>query len=418
MSIFDRFWQKKEQKETILGGNDLLSALLCDGAMLTREQIINIPQVAADIDIISSTFATIPFRLYHRTKDEDGREKIISLDDDPRVILLNNDTNDTVDPYMLKKAMCEDYFLSDNGGGYAYIDKSGNHVTALRYVKSEDVGAFTVDFDPLHRSNYIAVAARRYDDFNFIKLLRNSRDGIAGESIVKEVNTALQVSYEALKYQRAILKKGGSKKGFIQTKQKIEGEELNGLKENWRRLYSNDNERAIVLNSGLEFKETSSSTAEMQMDETKQTLNKEIDAIFHISDDQEKFIRRAILPIGTAFEAALNKVLLQEKEKADHFWEADYSELLKASMKERFEAYREAKNSGWITINEIRGMENLETIEGMDVLNVGLNAALYSLDGELDRDRFYIPNTDTAERRQLEGEKSENGSEKGEEPDE
>ena len=418
MGIFDRFKQNTATNDNTLGGNDLLSALLNDGTQLTREQIMSIPQVAADIDIISSTFATIPFKLYRRSKDDDGNDIILSMDDDPRVVLLNSNTNDTMDPYMLKKAMCEDYFLSQNGGGYAYIDKSGNRVIALRYVKSESVAAFAMNSDPIYRENYLFVNARRYSDFEFIKLLRDSRDGITGQSIVDEVNTALQVSYQALKYQNAILKKGGSKKGFIQTKQKIEGPELEGLKENWRRLYSNDNERAIVLNSGLEFKETSSSTAEMQMDETKQTLNKEIDAIFHISDDQEKFIRRAILPIGTAFEAALNAVMLQEKEKADYFWAADYTELLKASMRERFEAYKLAKESGWITVNEIRKIENYEAIDGMDVLNVGLSAALYSVDGDLDRDRFYVPNTDTAERKQLEDQSSDDASEKGDNSDE
>lgn len=415
MGIFDRFKAKQNEEALTPDNGVILSALLNDGSTLTKDQIKDIPQVAADLDMVASIFAIIPFRLYQKAKDDDGNDIVIRLDDDTRVRLLNYDTNDTVDPYMLKKAMCEDYFIGHNGGGYAYIDRNGNTIKAIRYVKSDDVEAYDRSINPIFRDVYIAVNAHPYDPFNFLKLLRNSKDGVTGESIVDEVNAALKVSYEALKYQYGILKKGGSKKGFLQTNHVVEGDALDALRENWRRLYSNDNEKAVVLNAGLEFKETSSSTAEMQLDETKQTLNKEIDAIFHMSDDLETFIRRAVLPIGTAFETALNSTLLLEREKADHYWEADYSELLKASMRERFTAYKLAKESGWVTVNEIRKWENLKDIEGMDVLNVGLSAALYSVDGELNRDRFYVPNTDTAERKQIE---DQSASGKGDNPDE
>lgn len=143
---------------------------------------------------------------------------------------------------------------------------------------------------------------------------------------------------------------------------------------------------------------------ELQLNQCKTTLNKEIDSIFHISDDREDFVRKAILPIGNAFETALNRDLLLEKEKKTYFWQLDYSELIKASMKERYEAYRSAKEAGWLMINEIREMENLEKVEGMDVLNVGLGAALYNTDDGT----FYVPNTDTAKNRE---DKEENNEE-------
>jgi hypothetical protein len=53
-------------------------------------------------------------------------------------------------------------------------------------------------------------------------------------------------------------------------------------------------------------------------------------------------------------------------------------------------------------------MENLESIPGMNVLNVGLGAALYNVDDGT----YYVPNTDTARNRE------DGGGEKGENPDE
>ena len=44
-----------------------------------------------------------------------------------------------------------------------------------------------------------------------------------------------------------------------------------------------------------------------------------------------------------------------------------------------------------MTLNEIRRAENMEYIEGLDVVNVGLGAVLY----DVNRHVYYTPNTDT-----------------------
>ena len=49
-----------------------------------------------------------------------------------------------------------------------------------------------------------------------------------------------------------------------------------------------------------------------------------------------------------------------------------------------------AKETGFLTVNEIRQSENLNYIEGMDVINVGLSAVLYDVNTQ----RYYTPNTD------------------------
>ena len=44
-----------------------------------------------------------------------------------------------------------------------------------------------------------------------------------------------------------------------------------------------------------------------------------------------------------------------------------------------------------MTLNEIRRRENMQHIEGLDVVNVGLGAVLY----DTNRHVYYTPNTDT-----------------------
>ena len=154
-------------------------------------------------------------------------------------------------------------------------------------------------------------------------------------------------------------------------------------------MYANNSENVVVLNNGLEFQESSNSSVEMQLDQNKRTLADEINKIFHIYENFELTFKEAIYPIVKAFETALNRDLLLEKEKGSYFFEFDVKEIIKASLRERYEAYKLAKETGFMSLNEIRRAENMDYVEGLDVVNVGLGAVLY----DLKTHKFYTPNT-------------------------
>ena len=80
---------------------------------------------------------------------------------------------------------------------------------------------------------------------------------------------------------------------------------------------------------------------------------------------------QAIYPIVKAFTTALNTSLLLEKEKGRLYFDLDVKEIIKANVKERYDAYKVAKETGWLSFNEIRRMENMSHIEGLDTVNVG-----------------------------------------------
>ena len=78
-----------------------------------------------------------------------------------------------------------------------------------------------------------------------------------------------------------------------------------------------------------------------------------------------------------------------EKEKKNYFFAFDTKEIVKASLQERYNAYKTAKETGFMTLNEIRQAENMNSIDGMDVVNVGLSAVLY----DTDTGKYFTPNT-------------------------
>ena len=73
------------------------------------------------------------------------------------------------------------------------------------------------------------------------------------------------------------------------------------------------------------------------------------------------------------------------------FFVLDVKEIIKASLKDRYESYKLAKETGFLTLNEIRREENRDHIEGLDIVNVGLGAVLY----DTNTHTYYTPNTDS-----------------------
>ena len=364
--------------------SDVLLRALINNEVITREKALTLPAVSGAVDFICNSIASMPVKLY---KYKDG--KVEEQLKDARTKLLNGDTGDTLDAFQMKKAMVEDYLLGK--GGYCFIQRNRNEVTGLYYVNNLYITTLK-NFKPIYKEYVILVEGNQYRPYEFIKLLRNTKDGAEGVGLTVEVSKALETAYDTLLYQLSLAKSGGSKKGFLKSQRKLGQAEIDLLKAAWRRLYSDGSENVVVLNNGLEFQEASNTSVEMQLDQNKKTLGDEINKIFHIyPDDFDRTFKEAIYPIVKAFETALNRDLLLEKEKKNYFFEFDVKEIIRSSLIDRYNAYKLAKETGFMTLNEIRRAENMEYIDGLDVINVGLGAVLYDTDKHV----YYTPNTDT-----------------------
>ena len=364
--------------------DDVLLKAMLTGTPITRENAMTIPAVSGAVDFISNSIASMPVKLYKYKADG----HIESRDDDSRVRILNGDTGDTLDAFQMKKALVADYLMGR--GGYAYISKNKNDVAGLYYV-ADDYVTVPINANPIFKKRSLFVYDKEYELHEFIKLLRDTKDGASGTGLTTEVAKALETAFTTLTYQLSQVQSGGNKKGFLKSQRKLGQDEINVLKTAWRNMYANNSENVVVLNNGLEFQEASNSSVDMQLDQNKKTLTDEINGIFHIyPNDYYRTFKEAIYPIVRAFETALNRDLLLEKEKKNHFFEFDVKEILRVDIKERYQAYKLAKETGFMTLNEIRRAENLDRIEGLDVINVGLSAVLY----DTNTHTYYTPNTD------------------------
>ena len=363
---------------------------------VTKAEALQIPTVAACVNLIADRISALPIKLYR----ENGKE-VEEITDDKRLCLLNPDTGDTLNASEMKKLWVRDYFLGK--GSYTYIERNMyNEPTGLYHVDETRV-AIAPNADPIHKTFAINVNGHVYFPYQFLKILRNSKGFGVGTSIIAEDPLALAIFYNTMKFENATIRKGGNRKGYILSKNKLTQDALDKVKEAWRKLYSNSydtKDNAVVLNDGLDFKESSSTSVELQLNENKRTNAEEICKLFCMPADvlngkaneamTSQFVQNCLMPLINTIESALDRDMLTEAEKIGHYyWAFDTSELTRGDFASRMNAYAVALQNNIYQLDEIREREDLPPLN-FNYIRLGLDSVLLDpKTGEI-----YTPNTD------------------------
>ena len=376
----------------MLDSNSLATTLtaILGTEKITETEAMNIPSLAACVEFISSKVAELPIKLYCECGDETQE-----LTDDKRVSLLNDSTGDLLDCYQLKKAVIRDYLLF--GNGYIYPERHRNQFVSLRYVKQNNVNCVK-NSDPIFKKADFMIYDRKFRDDELIRVLRSSTDGVTGTGVIDEANELLTVIYKTMIFEKYLVVNGGNKKGFLKSARKLSDEAMESLRNAWNKLYSNNGNNMMLLNEGIDFKESSNTSVEMQLNENKKANNDYVCEIFNLSPsvvagtaNDESYttaIKTAVMPVIRAFETALNQGLLLESERHRHYFAFDTTELLKGDILKRYQAYQIGLANNFLQADEVRYKEDLKPL-GFNFIRLGLQDVL--LDPKTNM--IYIPNT-------------------------
>ena len=399
MGIFKRK-EKRSADGMVEVGDNILTALIGGSSEVKKAEALQIPTVSACVNLIADRISALPIKLYR----ENGKE-VEEITEDNRLNMLNHDTGDTINATEMKKLWIRDYFLGK--GSYTYIERNlFNEPTGLLYVDETRL-AVAPGVDPIHKTYSIQVNGRVYFPYQFLKILRNSKGFGTGTSIISEDPLALAIYYNTMKFENATIRKGGNKKGYILAKNKLTQDAMDKVKEAWRKLYSNSydtKDNAVVLNDGLDFKESSSTSVELQLNENKRTNADEICKLFCMPADVlngkadehmiSQFVQNCLMPLINTIESALDTDLLTEAEKAGHYYFAfDTSELTRGDFASRMNAYAVALQNKIYQLDEIREMEDKPPL-GFNFIKLGLDAVLVDPKTR----EIYTPNTGKLEK--------------------
>lgn len=379
IGLFKRKKKQEIRADTSAGDSTSILTLFGITGVLTREAALSIPTVSACINKIGETVSRLPVKLYRKDADE-----VTEIFDDPRLKLLNGNTGDTLSTVDMWKAAVEDYYLGS--GAWIYIHTSGGITKSLHYVDSTKVSILN-NADPVFKAFRVQINAQNYYDFQFIKLLRKTKDGYTNIPLQEEASDILSAAWNALKLENTMNSNGGCKPGFLKSKNRLSDAAISAIKEGYSKVYDNkeNRDKIIVLNDGIDFEAIASTAAELQMNENKKTNSIEICKLFGFphtvidggasDDDNKKFIG-AVIAFLNQVETELDNVLLLEVEKEQgYYWAFDTKELTRGSLKERYDAYEIAVRNNILQIDEIRREEDYEPL-GFNFIKLGLQDVL------------------------------------------
>ena len=385
---------KKKENRTVAKTPELSLTEWAGGQSVTKAEALSIPAVQACIGLVAGVVSMLPIRLY---KSEGGKKEALPYD--TRVRLLNDDTGDTLDAAQFWNALIRDFFLGK--GGYAYINRRRNEIVSLHYVDESFVSVLE-GHDPVFKHFELLVGGSKYRPFDFIKILRNTQNGASGRGILQDSPLILSTMYHALQLEKKLMVGEGGKKGIVKPSSDVSKISLDQLRDHWETAMMRKS-AVIITNQGIEFIPFAASPNELQMQENKAANSIEICKLFNLPPDLisgaaaasvnisrlfTQAMRTGILPVMKIIESALNRVLLLETEKRDHFFAFDFMELMKGTGEERANYFRIGLESGYMTINEVRRMEQLPDY-GHDLVHFNLADSLLNLSDQT----IYTPNT-------------------------
>ena len=216
-----------------------------------------------------------------------------------------------------------------------------------------------------------------YDQSQIFALRFTTEDGVRPIPTYKIFQNAIGLA-QALEAHGSAYFGNGARPGIVlESDNPIPAEAAERLREQWERMHRGPGAfRTAVLPNGVKAHELSGSNEAAQFLETRQYQVIEICRAFrvppHMIQDLTRstfsnievqgteFVQHCLMPHLKRWEAAISRDLIVDDER--YFAEHSVSGLLRGDHAARSAYYVSALQNGWMSINEIRELENLNPI--------------------------------------------------------
>ena len=269
------------------------------------------------------------------------------------------------------------------------IDELSDGSLRYRVQPVQTLGSRQVAVEQPERPPRIIAAA------DMLHILDKSFDGKIGVSAIRVHAITVGAAAAQEEYAAQFFGKAPRISGVLETDKALGVPETKSLRERFKSLFSRGGEHegsVAVLTNGLKFKElTTVSPVDADYVNGRKLSTAEIAALFrvpttflnqldaatynNVANLSLGFVRFTLTPLMVNIEDELNRKVVRERDRDSVFVEHQAAALLRSTVKERFEAYQIALSAGFVTGNEVRALENLAPLDGLDDARVPLNMA-------------------------------------------
>ena len=367
---------------------DALGAPSASGESVNAATAMRVTAVFASVRVLSETIASLSCSVFKRT--EDGREKIDHHLND----ILKVEPNSENTPFQIFENIVDSVLLQGLAGNQ--IIRRGGKISEIwpltgtnRRVKRNG------------RIVWVNTAKGETREFDMSQVWYTpglTTRGIADQTPIGIARDAIGNAISMYKFSGAMYANGINPGGLLEFPGTLTDEQFDKIKDGWNERHkgSSNAGKLAILEGGLSWKQTALKPAEAQFIETRKYSVAEIARIFrvppHMIGDLDKatfsniehqsidFVMHTIRPWLVRIEQSMNRSLLSKKERTDHFIKFNVDALLRGDIKTRTEFYSKGLNDGWLSTNEVRGLEDRNPVEGGDEYRKPMNTEVVNDD--------------------------------------
>ena len=319
---------------------------------------------------------SLPFIVYKRMGEDKERYA-----NHPVYKLLHDRPN----PYMDSLTFLESRqaHVLTYGNGYAEIQRNGAGRPVALWPLLPDKVTRKLDekLVPYYEVKLPDNKTAELADYNVLHVKGLGFDGYTGYNVVAYQKEALGYGIAVKKYGARFFGNDASPGGVLEHPGELSTEVKKDLKASWNEAHQGISQahRIQILEEGMKFNKIGIDPEQAQALEVQKWTVDDCSRIFnmppHMLGSMEhskynnveqlelEFVKRTMLYWFRKWECECNyKLFMPSSEYGKIFCEILYEGLLRGDVKTRYECYNIGRNSGWLSVNDIRSKENMNSI--------------------------------------------------------
>ena len=346
------------------------------GTNVSPDTALTFTAVWAAIRLLTESVSSLPISVYRVENNGDKTEAV----KESLYSLLKYKPNTYQNKITFFEKIMMD--LCVNGNSYVYIERNRlARVTGLYCMNYEDMTIIQKDNQLFYENGE---TGQVYDSNDVLHFTGLTTDGIEGLSPITQCKKAIGWGMAIEEYGNTFFKNGAKLSGVLSTDRSLSETAIDRLRQSFNNTYSqlSGSNQTAILEEGLTFKPVGISPDQAQFLASRTFSLEEIGRIWNIPPhmlgdlskssfnniemQSQEFVTYTLLPYLTRIENEMNLKLFRTSDVGRLFVKFNVGGLLRGNIKDRSEFYTKMINTGVMSINEVRALEDLNKIEDGD----------------------------------------------------
>ncbi|AND85571.1 phage portal protein [Clostridium tyrobutyricum] len=373
----------KKYSQDFLAGEDVPTA---DNSTIDANTAMSFTAVFACNRVLSETLASCPIFLY----EKDSKGNRVQVTDAPEYQLMHYTPNPEMTPGQFKETGMSNMNLGGNFIAQKVFNLHGD-LLELRPILWNRV-RIDIDKNTGRLLYFIDGKTEPKTRDEILHIPGLTLDGYIGVTPLTYAALTIDIGLSQDKFERNFYLNRASTSGIFQYPNELGDEAFKRLKKDIKKNYTGLSNAGVpmILEGGGQFKEVTMKLTDAQFLESKRFRIEDVCRIFriplHLVQDLTRstnnniehqsleFIVYTMLPWFKRWEENLNLQLLSNESKMkNRYFEFKVDALLRGDAQTRASAYAQGRQWGWLSVNDIRRLENMDPIENGDIYLQPLN---------------------------------------------